>query len=549
MTFNSPMFHSITRNATKALIYTLLCSLLSACFLPGKISTLKTKNGTLIGTDNGEVKAFLGVRYAEPPVGNLRWAPPKPLLEGRGFKPAFLSGAGCVQGGSPTGVFHTSEDCLYLDIWAPSEPGNYPVMVWLHGGGLLIGSGSELQYRGEKLAQEKKVIVVNVNSRLSFMGYVASPELSAESAYAGSGNQGFLDQIEALKWVKSQIHHFGGDPENITLFGESGGAIGVCTLITSPLADDLFHKAILQSGSCRMLRTPNLAGGETKGKTFFDKIGCGNAEDPLTCGRALPIEKIVDSLAIDTNEIFLEHPDDWAYYPTPNLDGHFLSEHPISLIEKGSKPDIPILIGTNKNEGSLFVGLRDHSENESDYLNYLRKFYGSLAGDFAQVYPLSNYAGAGEAAAALAGDGFMDCPAKEMGSLMSDTQHPVYMYQFVQPVNSITTDIILELQKGKNAPAWGVFHSAEIPYVFGVASVLGNLDTPERKQTKDIIMSYWANFAYTGNPNGDGLPPWPEFNSQTTRYMLLGEEFNTAANLKPTQCDFWLNTFFAQGHW
>lgn len=549
MTFNIFLETASSHITRKALACILLCSLLSACFLPGEFTPIKTKHGTLIGTDNGQVKAFLGVRYAQPPVGNLRWAPPEPLLESHGYKPAILSGAGCIQGGKPTGVFNDSEDCLYLDIWAPSEPGEYPVMVWLHGGGLLLGAGSEMQYRGEKLAQEKKVIVVNVNSRLSFIGYVASPELSQESAYAGSGNQGFLDQIEALKWVKSQIHHFGGNPNNVTLFGESGGAIGVCTLIASPLADALFHKAILQSGSCRMLRTPNLAGGEAKGKAFFEKIGCGNAENPLACGRALPISKIVDSLSIDMNEIFIEHPDTWAYYPTPNIDGHFLTAHPISLIEKGSKPDIPVLIGTNKNEGSLFVGLRDHSDNNEDYLNYLRTFYGSLAENFAQVYPLTDYSSAGEAAAALAGDGFMDCPAKEMGNLMSDTQHPVYMYQFVQPVNSITTDIILELQKGENAPAWGVFHSAEIPYVFGVASVLGNLDTPERKRTKNIMMSYWANFAYTGDPNGEGLPQWPEYNSQTARYMMLGENFNTGANLKPTQCDFWLNTFFARGYW
>ena len=538
------------RNSVVKITFLLLVSLgLGGCFLPGDFELLTTSYGKLIGSNNGNVKAFLGLRFAKPPVGDLRWAPPKPLQPWSGYKTAMVSGAGCIQGGSPTDVFIVNEDCLFLDVWAPVKNDKHPVMVWFHGGGLLQGSGSELQYRGEKLAQDKDVIVVNVNSRLSFLGYVASPGLTSESAYSASGNQGFLDQIEALKWVKSEIHHFGGDPDNITIFGESGGAISVCTLLASPLADGLFERAIMQSGSCRMVRTPDLAGGEQKGAELFEKIGCGDAADPLACARALPMQTIVDRVDIDNNELFVEHPDDWAYYPTSNVDGYFLPEHPIDLLKNGVKAGVDLLVGHNKDEGSMFVGLKDHADDEAGYLEYLQMFYGDMAPEFAAVYPFDAYPSTGHAAAAIAGDGFMDCPATEMGDIMSDTNHRVFMYQFVQDVNSLTTDIILQLQRGKNTPPWGTYHTAEIPYVFGFASVLGNLDTDERRHTRDLMMSYWTNFARNGDPNGAGLPYWPQYYTEQSDYMKLGGDFETDTDLKPLQCDFWINTFFAGGHW
>ncbi len=527
----------------------LLSLFLGGCFLPGGFEFISTSYGNLVGSNNGKVKAFLGVRFAQPPVGDLRWANPQPLKSWKGYKTALLSGAGCIQGGSPTGVFIANEDCLFLDVWAPAKGADLPVMVWFHGGGLLQGSGSELQYRGEMLAQEQNVIVVNVNSRLSFMGYVATPGLTAESGYGGSGNQGFLDQVEALKWVKSEIARFGGDPDNITIFGESGGAIGICSLLASPMADGLFERALMQSGSCRMVRTPNLAGGEEKGIDLFERIGCGDAADPLACARALPIKTIVDKVEIDNNELFVEHPDDWAYYPTSNIDGYFLQAHPLELLKAGVKPGVDILVGHNKDEGTMFVGLRDHVNTQEGYMDYLRGFYGDMAEQFAEVYPLENYASAGHAAASIAGDGFMDCPAREMADVMSDTGHRVFAYQFVQDINSFTTDILLQLQRGKNSPPWGTTHATEVPYIFGYSSFLGNIDTDERRHTRDVMMTYWANFARSGDPNGGDLPFWPQYFHEQSDYIKLGGNFDTASNLKPAECDFWINTFHGGGHW
>ena len=197
----------------------------------------------------------------------------------------------------------------------------------------------------------------------------------------------------------------------------------------------------------------------------------------------------------------------------------------------------------------MFVGLRDHSNNEEGYLDYLSTFYGDMALQFSQMYPFTDYASAGHAAAALAGDGFMDCPSREMGDILSQTGHPVFMYQFIQDVSSFTTDIILELQRGENTPPWGTYHTAEIPYVFGIQSVLGYVNNPERLNTQDIMMRYWTNFAHTGNPNNIDLPLWPPYNTVQKDYIHLGGGFSTATNLKPIQCDFWINSFFANGNW
>lgn len=526
----------------------LFLTLLSGCVASGN-DTVSTSYGELVGHTNGKVRTFKGVPFAAPPIGQLRWAPPQPLASWDGEREALKDAPGCIQGGFPTSVFNGNEDCLFLNIWAPATPGSYPVMVWFHGGGLLQGSASEAQYNGRKLAEEKNVIIVNVNSRLSFMGYVATSQLSTESSHGGSGNQGFLDQIAALQWVKDEISVFGGDPENVTIFGESGGAISVCTLIASPLSDSLFQKAIMQSGSCRMVRTPDLAGGEKKGLDLLAKLGCDTSPDPLACARAMPIKDIIDAVDIKTNELFVEHPDDWAYYPTSNIDGHFLPAHPMELLKQGVKPNVSLLLGTNKDEGSMFIGLRDHANDEDSYRDYLTFFYGPMAPSFNQVYPLADYPSAGHAAAAIAGDGFMDCPSREMGDIMSDTEHPVFMYQFVQEVSSFTTDFILELQRGDNTPPWGTYHTAEIPFVFGINSVLGHTQTEDRAYTRDIMMSYWTNFATTGDPNSPELPLWPQYYSTQTDYIRLGGDFDIASNHKARQCDFWINTFFAGGNW
>jgi para-nitrobenzyl esterase len=520
-----------------------LSVLLSAC-QPGDEHVISTSLGQLSGKADGQVRAYLGVPYAEVPTAERRWAPPLAKKPWAGVKKAWLSRSACVQGGKPTGAFGSSENCLYLDVWTPETPGPHPVMLWLHGGGLLLGAGTEIHYNGANLAKNHNVVVVSINYRLSYLGFLAHPELRSAETYDGSGNQGFLDQLEAIKFVKQEIANFGGDPENITLFGESGGAISACILLSSPLSDGLFQKVIMESGACNSFATRTQQQAEAQGIALFEQLGCPAGEGQLACARALSEEKLESLLKPPANELFLRPQNEWVYNPGPAIDQHLLPDEPVKLLKQGVNPDVPVLLGSNKNEGSLFVIGRDFIDTEDAHRAYLEKWFPAWADDLWQEYPLADYGGkSGEAGAAIAGDGFISCPVQYAAQLLAAGGHQVYNYQFTQKVSSILPTFF-SLIKGENGPDFGTFHSSEIAYVFGNRSVFGTFKSPAQKLLKETMGAYWTNFARTGNPNQNGLPLWPIFTPEQKAYLQLNSEFEAKNDLLSGQCDYWINQVF-----
>ena len=498
-----------------------------------------TSYGTLRGSTDGKISAFLNVPYAQPPVGALRWKPTQPLQPWTGVREARRNGPACIQGGLPTDSFVTSEDCLTLDIWAPATPGPHPVMVWLHGGAFLFGAGNEPEYDGSALARERDVVVVAVNYRLSFMGFLALSQLGAESGNGRSGNQGYYDQLEALKWVKQEISKFGGDPGNVMLFGESAGAHSTCLMLASPLANGLFQRAAMESGNCRMLAPVAQAQADQVGVAFLTKLGCAAAAQPLECARAKTPQEILAALQIPPFEIFIrKSPADWAFMPSIVIDGNFLPDQPMTLLAAGAKPGVAVLLGQNKDEGSLFTELRDYEADAASYLTELQSTYGSKAPALAALYPHAAYPSTGAAMAAVFGDYFIGCPGRELADILSDAGHTVYAYNFVQSVSGVT-DGMFNLMRGKNTTEIGSFHVSEIPFVFGKASILGNVDTAERKQTAEYMSSFWSGFAASGNPNGAGLPFWPAYTKAKPDYLELGNGFASKNAYRETYCQYW----------
>lgn len=510
--------------------------LLTGC-LPS-IFDVVTSYGTLRGTTDGTVNTFLGVPYAQPPESVLRWRAPQPLQPWSGIRDASSNGAACVQGGQPTGSFITSEDCLSLNIWVPASPGPHPVMVWLHGGAFLIGAGNESEYDGSTLAREQGVVVVDVNYRLSFMGFLALPQLSAENGDGHSGNQGFYDQLAALKWVKQEISRFGGDPANVTLFGESAGAISTCLMLASPLSDGLFQRAILESGNCRLMPAISQAQAEQAGAAFLAKIGCSGDNPSLTCARSKISQQILAALNLPMNEYLKIPPELWGFNPGIVIDGKFLPKPPMELLAAGAKPGVEVLIGTNKDEGTLFVELIDHAADAAGYLAELQPRYGANATKLSTLYPHADFPSTGAAMAALVGDQVMHCPGRELADLLSETGHTVYSYNFIQSVSGLTQGL-MNMQRGQNTSDVGTFHVSEIPYVFGMTSIIGNLDTAERQQTARYMTRYWSDFARSGNPNGGSLPTWPEYRKSSPNYLELGGTFTSKSAYRDTFCQFW----------
>ena len=256
---------------------------------PGTNIEVETEYGTLIGKEDEGLKKFLGIPYAQLPRGKLRWQAPQPHPGWRGAREAFYQAQACVQGGSPTGALGSQEDCLYLNVWAPSTKGPHPVMLWVHGGGFMIGSSNEMQYDRAYLAKNQNVVVVSMNYRLSFLGFLSLPQFENTPPHKVNGNQGLLDQLEALHWVKNNISGFGGNPDNVTLFGESAGSISTCVLLASPLSDGLINKAIMQSGSCDTFPVASKQKAEQAGLKFLSDINCIDEADPLLCARNMPL--------------------------------------------------------------------------------------------------------------------------------------------------------------------------------------------------------------------------------------------------------------------
>jgi len=463
---------------------------------------IRTDKGIVEGTltNNDQVRAFKGIPFAAPPVGNLRWQPPQPAAKWKGIRPAKDFGSHCIQSsGYPDMVFHDpgpSEDCLTLNVWTPTDakPGTLPVMVWIYGGGFTSGGTSESRQDGQFLAH-RNVVVVSMNYRL---GIFALPELTAESPNHASGNYGLLDQTAALTWVKNNIAAFGGDPNNVTIFGESAGSIAVSAQMASPLAHGLFAKAIGESGGALYgssgLNFPSREFVEQRNAAFNQAI-FGNAT--LADLRKLSADNILKAATAKTTP----PPPHFG----PHVDGYFLPDSVPNIYAAGKQAHVPLLIGWNADEARDQVIMAKTKPTAASFAATAQTDFGDNAQKFLAVYPATTDAEALVSAGDYAGDRFIDYSTWRWLEAHATTGNaPVFRYR-----------LDLGSPGDKNHKAiLGAFHSDDIEYVFGTLDSRPEaVWRPEDRKLSDQIGAYWTNFARTGDPNGPDLPHWPTYNA------------------------------------
>jgi para-nitrobenzyl esterase len=505
--------------------------------------------GTLRGTYSGSTIAFRGIPYARPPVGELRWESPLPAIPWQGVKEATQPGSACTQPAAGLVPFlapmakaygssfaqppvQSSEDCLYLDVWAPQWPAKHalPVMVWLHGGSNIVGSGTQSTYDGVSLTQHG-VVLVTLNYRLGVMGFFSHPELSAGSPHHGSGNYGLLDQLAALTWVKRNIAQFGGDADNVTLFGESAGAIDAARLMASPLSAGLFQRVISESGPAFEL-SRTLSEAEAFGSAVSALAPADSQLTALQRLRALPATE-VEKLVVKAKEHFA------VDITSATTDGWVLSQSPQQAFLSGSIQKVDILIGLNGRELSAFrlsaAGASKSSGNQNSvaesggfkrFSAAARPYFGNWTNPAIALYfgkiLVSRTAGLDQAANDLIGA----CPVGAMASLTNDSGQRVFVYRFDRSI------------PGKGEAELGAFHSLEVPYIFGsLADPAWQWlpSTSDDAALSNLLQTYWTNFAKSGDPNAQGLPNWPAWSDDKMEFLVVNKDasVSTPRNFAP----------------
>jgi para-nitrobenzyl esterase len=470
------------------------------------LPTVKTTNGTLQGIQVSGISMFKGVPFAQPPVGELRWKEPQPVKNWEGIRKADHFAARAMQ----LPVFSdmqfrsdgVSEDCLYLNIWTPAKTGKeeLPVLVYFYGGGFVAGDGSEYRYDGESMAR-RGIVSVTVNYRLGIFGFMAHPELTKESPHHASGNYGLMDQAEALRWIHKNIASFGGDPDKITIAGESAGSSSVSAQVISPLPGNLFAAAIGESGSLIGFKPLNtLKESEKLGLQFGDSLGAHSIKDL----RALPAQQILQATARPGTRDF-----------AVDVDGYFFPEQPLSLYKSGNVAKVPLLMGWNSGEGSWHWMFNEDKPTKENFEKIVRKLYPDRAEELLKVYVVKNDSDVERVATEMVGDNFIAFSTWRWAELQAKTNSPVYRYYFTRVRPGLRADINKNQAVPENAGGYqGASHSAEIEYA------LGNLPTnrvydwqPDDYMVSAIMQDYFLNFIRTKNPNGSGLPHWPLYQS------------------------------------
>ncbi len=464
--------------------------------------------GALQGATSEGVVSFKGVPFASPPVGALRWAPPKPVEHWRSVRDATHYGPDCAQepfpgDAAPLGV-KAEEDCLYLNVWTPAKraTSRLPVMVWIYGGGFVNGGSSPPVYDGSQFAKDG-VVLVSFNYRLGHFGFFAHPALTAEQAGGVLGNYGLMDQLAALQWVQRNVAGFGGDPHNVTIFGESAGGMSVHTLLTSPLAAGLFQKAIVESGGGRPglfgMRPVTGAGdsGETKGLAFARKYGIeGQDAAALRKLREIPAATIYKGLHMMTMG------GDPTYSGGPMLDGKLVVGAPSTLYANGKGARVPLVIGANGMDIGFLQGTT---------LDELFAGFGANAAKAREVYGATGDVRA--VAFRMGGDQTMAEPVRHISRTLSASGQPVYQFRFSYVAESLR----------KTVP--GAMHATEIPFVFDtVAARYGKDVTAADEATAHAMHLYWVSFAKTGTPKAPGQPEWPAYAAKTDLIMDFTNE-------------------------
>jgi len=462
---------------------------------------------------DAEVRVYKGIPFAAPPVGELRWRAPRPAGHWDGIRKADEFGAICMQQAAGRGPApNMSEDCLFLNVWtaAKSAGDRRPVMVWLHPGGYTSGSGSSPAYDGENLAK-KGVVLVTVNYRLGIFGFFSHPELTKESDRHASGNYAFMDQIAALQWVQKNIAAFGGDPKRVTIFGDSAGAASLSNLMGSPLAKGLFQRAIAESGGWLGLSVNpmrKLADAEQAGMKTAESLGAKSLAEL----RAKPAADVLKA----------------GRGGGPVIDGWVLPEDVGTVFAEGKQNDVPLLVGSNKDEGTFFI----QPAGAERFIEQSRRRFGDLADTFFKLYPADSdeQANASQLAAFRDELGFV---MRNWARLETKTgKSKAFLYYF-------THEPPTAQGSPRGGRGTGATHGAEAQYVF--ENLLGNRPwTALDHQLADTVSSYWVNFATHGDPNGKGLPPWPAYDAKKNdRAMVLGDQVEIGPEPNQSQLAFY----------
>jgi para-nitrobenzyl esterase len=492
----------------KALIRTLIFATALAAFSCSQnrpLTIVKVDGGKVEGVVEDGVTVFKGIPFAAPPVGDLRWKAPQPVIPWDSARKADKFGPSCPQMSMPSFVSGPfSEDCLYLNVWTPAKTSKdrLPVMVWIYGGGFAMGSTSNDLYDGIGLSK-MGVIVVSVTYRVGALGFMAHPELTAESEHHVSGNYGLLDQIAGLRWVQNNITAFGGDPSSVTIFGESAGAISVSMLAASPLTKGLLTGAISESGAsfwpvkndresdCMQM----LNGAEKTGVEFMKRMGAYSLAE---LRKVSPDKWLKDSLS-----------QMGGFWPV--VDGYVIAGDQYKLYEEGKYNDVPVLIGTNSDEGSMFV----RPVPPEQYVEGIKKRFGPVSGEILELYPIDSVTGTYRPLADIFRETAFAWPSWVWAKLQTKTgTSKVFVYYFD------------EYNPGPiypNGPAAaGAAHGSEIAYVFRhLDSNHQSTASDEQRALSATMATYWTNFAKSGDPNGEGLPDWPVFRDGDNTVMYL----------------------------
>ncbi len=500
------------RSSVTTALFRVLTALLPGILLASPANAaVKIDSGLIEGlpTDAGGVRAFRGIPFAAPPVGELRWKAPQPVQPWEGVRQAVEFGPRPMQGPIYSDmVFRDagpSEDCLTLNVWTPAKSADekLAVMVWIYGGGLQAGGTSEPRQDGAILAR-KGVVVVSMNYRLGLFGFFAHPELKSENNQGATGNYGFMDQIAALQWVQRNIAAFGGDPHNVTVFGESAGSESGQVLICSPLSRGLFHRAIGQSGSfthpaaVATVKQQARATGEEQATKFATAAG------------AKSIRELREKPADELLKLALANPEFKAV-----VDGAVLTEDTNAIFAAGKQADVPLIAGWTRDESRVYEVFGEKRPTLENFRAAVHKRHGENADAVLKLYPATTDAEAVRAAGDLACDrGAIFGMWKWMQLQNERGRAPVYHYIF---------DRVVPIESGRQingAPATasdvGAVHASDIGYTFSAFDHAANVPwQPEDRALSNLMMTYWSNFAKTGNPNGPGVPQWPRYKGKT----------------------------------